>query len=204
MATYKLTYFNSRGTAEPSRFVFAQAGVKYEDVRVDHGEQWKELKPNTPFGVLPLLEEDGKQLGGSTIIARYLGEKFGLAGENAFENALLANVVDAAMDLLQELGIAWFEKDEDRKQKAVKKLKEESIPTKLKLFDSRVAGNENGLLTGKPTWADFFLYMTLDFVMMTAGNEVLKDYPGLTKLRASVEALPNIAKWIKERPVTDN
>ena len=107
-----------------------------------------------------------------------LGEKFGLAGENAFENAQLANVVDAAMDLLQELGIAWFEKDEDRKQKATKKLKEESIPTKLKQFGKRVAGNENGLLTGKPTWADFFLYMTLDFVMMTAGNEVLKDYPG--------------------------
>ena len=44
MSTYKLYYFNARGYAEPSRIIFAQAGVKYEDVRFE-GEQWvKEYK----------------------------------------------------------------------------------------------------------------------------------------------------------------
>ena len=44
MSTYKLYYFNSRGYAETSRIIFAQAGVKYEDVRIS-GEQWvKEYK----------------------------------------------------------------------------------------------------------------------------------------------------------------
>ena len=39
MSTYKLYYFNSRGRAEPIRIIFAQAGVKYEDVRFER-EQW--------------------------------------------------------------------------------------------------------------------------------------------------------------------
>ena len=39
MSTYKLYYFDSRGTAEPARLIFAQAGVKYEDIRVTR-EQW--------------------------------------------------------------------------------------------------------------------------------------------------------------------
>ena len=45
MSTYKLHYFNARGGAEAIRIIFAQAGVKYEDVRFE-GEQWaKEYKP---------------------------------------------------------------------------------------------------------------------------------------------------------------
>ena len=44
MSTYKLYYFNVRGGGEPVRIIFAQAGVKYEDVRFE-GEQWaKEYK----------------------------------------------------------------------------------------------------------------------------------------------------------------
>ena len=42
--SYKLYYFNGRGTAEPTRIIFAQAGIKYEDIRFE-GEQWaKEYK----------------------------------------------------------------------------------------------------------------------------------------------------------------
>ena len=39
MPSYKLIYFNFRMAGEVIRFVFAQAGVKYEDVRVEGGTQ---------------------------------------------------------------------------------------------------------------------------------------------------------------------
>ena len=44
---YKLTYFDLRARAEPTRIVFAYAGVDYEDVRVDfvnRKEDWLSLK----------------------------------------------------------------------------------------------------------------------------------------------------------------
>ena len=46
MPAYKLYYFPARSGAEMIRFVFAQAGVEYEDVRVPWGEEWNKLKPS--------------------------------------------------------------------------------------------------------------------------------------------------------------
>jgi glutathione S-transferase len=41
--SYKLIYFNARGKAEHIRFIFAYAGVDYEDERISQ-EKWLELK----------------------------------------------------------------------------------------------------------------------------------------------------------------
>ena len=203
MPTYKLTYFKARGAAELSRFIFAQAGVEYEDVRIDHGEEWAALKPTMPFGVLPVLEVDGKKLGSSMTIARYLAETFGLAGENAFENAEITSIMDTVTDMVKEVGKYWFG-PEAKSEELQKKLRDEVVPSKLKLFEKRSSTNENGWqFGGKLTWADFGIYISLDWVIMTVGDDILKDYPSLTKLRASVEALPKIAEWIKNRPVTE-
>ena len=47
MPAYKLYYFDGRGAAELIRFLFAQAGVEYEDVRLAYGgEEWAKLKPS--------------------------------------------------------------------------------------------------------------------------------------------------------------
>lgn len=44
MPSYKLTYFNFTGRAEPCRYLFALAGQKYEDVRLTQ-EEFQKLKP---------------------------------------------------------------------------------------------------------------------------------------------------------------
>ena len=104
MPTYKLYYFNARGGAEMIRLIFAQAAVEYEDVRLE-GEKWKEMKPSMPFEVMPVLEVDGKKIGSSMIIGRYLGEKYGLAGENDLENAEIASIVDIVNDMNRGLAL---------------------------------------------------------------------------------------------------
>merc|ERR1711982_261013 len=52
----KLTYFNLRGRAEPTRMLLAYGGIEYEDCRVTPGfvdpTEWMALKPKTPYGSL--------------------------------------------------------------------------------------------------------------------------------------------------------
>ena len=45
MSNYKLYYFNAPGRAEVTRWLFAIADVKYDDIRLA-GEKWQEFKPS--------------------------------------------------------------------------------------------------------------------------------------------------------------
>ena len=194
MPQYKLTYFNGRGRAEVSRLIFAQAGVQYEDKRIS-GEEWEQLKSQTPFGALPLLEVNGKVLTGSAIIARFLAERYGLAGSNDEENAEIAGIVDSIQDLDTEI-IAWMmEKDEARKAELKKKIDEELVPKHMSNLEKRLTA-EGWLYGLKVTYADLLFHAFSSRLPEGA----LPKYPGLKALIEKVEALPNIAKWLKERP----
>uniref|UniRef100_A0A1X7UTR3 Uncharacterized protein n=1 Tax=Amphimedon queenslandica TaxID=400682 RepID=A0A1X7UTR3_AMPQE len=201
MATYKLFYFPARGAGEPVRLLFAHKEIKYEDIRLA-GEEWQKEKPNTPFGVMPVLEEDGKKLGGSAVILRYLGEKYGLAGSNAWDNAHLANISDFIKDFTNELVKVRYEKDETRKQELQKRLAEEVFPKYLGKLNELTAAT-GYLCCGRLTWPDLQLYNILDYILK-GHPEVLSNFSGLTSLRKNIEADANMSKWIKERPETEN
>ncbi len=199
MPSYKLTYFPARGGAEVSRFIFKQAEVEFEDVRIG-GEDWAKFKPSTPYGSMPVLEVDGKMLAGSRGMQRYLAEKFGLAGSNDFENAEIDSIIDAIVDLSQQLMKLHYEKDEARKAELGEKLKTEILPKFLGIFEKLISSNTSGWIYGsKVTYADFALYNVMGWVKMGYAA-ALDSFPGIKKNMEAVEALPNIAKWLKERP----
>ncbi len=64
------------------------------------------MKPNTISGTLPILEVDGVTAFGGYPILRFLGERFGFAGNNDVENLQIAALYDVLQDLLQKL-IVW-------------------------------------------------------------------------------------------------
>ena len=56
MPQYKLIYFNAKGLAELSRYLFAYADVAYEDYRFANREEFNEKwKPGTWCTKLPCL-----------------------------------------------------------------------------------------------------------------------------------------------------
>lgn len=62
------------------------------------------LKPNcleTPFGMLPVLEIDGKVVSQSNAISRYLAKQYGLAGKDEWEALQCDVLVDTLGDLKQ-------------------------------------------------------------------------------------------------------
>ena len=202
-STYKLTYFNFRGRAEPLRFILAQAGIAYEDKRVE-GEEWSKVKPATPTGHLPTLEVEGKVLFGSLPIARFLAERFGLAGANDLENAQLGGYMDLLIDFLQKIYPWRYETDETKKAAIWDTIRNEHIPHYWGLISKWIESNssDDGWIFGNnPTYIDFYIYCYTELIT-AVDSEAFKEFPAVLKNRAAVESLPNIAKWIKERPVT--
>ncbi len=164
------------------------------------------MKPTTPSGTLPVLEVDGKSEAGSGPIARFLGERFGLAGSNDFENLQLACICDVLSDLLTNLSVWFREKDEKRKADLKEAMSKEHIPKYVGLLEKKCTENKSDgdwIYGEKPTYVDFAIYTYLDLLSKLFPG-FLESYPAINKMRAAVESLPNIAAWIKARPPTDH
>jgi len=202
MPTLKLTYFNVRGRGETIRLCLAAGGIKYEDKRIE-GKDWPALKPNTPWGSLPVLEVDGKPLGQSMTIARYAAREAGLTGKNSMEQALIDSVVDMTTDFREKMITVHF-KPEEEKAAAQKDFQEKTIPATLPALEKFAAANKEkpGYFVGsKTTLADIHFFSIVEILMANAPN-ILSTFPTLKKVYDNVAANPKIAEYIKKRPTT--
>ncbi|RCN49308.1 glutathione S-transferase protein [Ancylostoma caninum] len=174
MVHYKLTYFNGRGLGECARQLFALADQQYEDIRVTH-EDFPEIKPNLPFGQLPLLNEDGKELAQSNAINRYLARKFGFAGKTPFEEALVDSLADQMTDYRVE----------------------------IKPFVYTAYGHQKfGFLVGDSvTWIDLLLAEHASDIQSKV-PEYLEGFPEVKAHMEKVRSIPKLKKWIETRPET--
>lgn len=205
MPTYKLMYFNIRGLAETARWLFALAGQDYEDYRFKDGE-WPTVKPNTPCGQAPILVVDGKQLSQSKAIFRYLGKQFGLIGKCDWDQARGDMIADYVDDVRAPLLAMHRAEDEAKKKELMEKYKE-NLPTFLCNFEKLLKENKGGdgyFVGDSVTWTDVSFVVNMNILKSAVGDDFLDSYPKLKALVQRVEALPAIAKWIKERPVTDH
>ena len=50
----KLTYFNIKARAEPTRLALFIGGIPFEDIRLSHGEEWPAHKGEMPYGQVPV------------------------------------------------------------------------------------------------------------------------------------------------------
>ncbi|CAH1248724.1 HPGDS [Branchiostoma lanceolatum] len=198
MPAYKLTYFNARGRAEPIRLLFAAAGIKYEDVRIE-GADWPALKPKTPMGYLPILEVDGATLCESTAIARFVAKRAGLVGKDDLQQAKADMIVDGMKDILKKLILMVLEKDEIKKEELKTDISEKTLPEFLSKYEN--LANPSGFFVGDSlSWADVDFYNLIERVRAMFPGDHLKGKPNLVKVMANVKANPGIAKWVKERP----
>uniref|UniRef100_A0A9J2P7J0 glutathione transferase n=1 Tax=Ascaris lumbricoides TaxID=6252 RepID=A0A9J2P7J0_ASCLU len=214
--SYKLFYFNHRWRGEGARLIFAQANVPYDDVRVA-AEEWINLKPSdirrkfsvTPFGHLPVLEFDGNQLGESFAINRYLARQFGLAGNGSLESAYVDSIADAYKDFFEVTG------------KAVKAIAEGTSANKLRdevAYTETIApardaflrplgqflekANSGYVVGNSVSWADLIITEYLATCQSLIPG-FLDCCPNIEAYVKRIRNLPNIKKWIEERPKTD-
>lgn len=207
MTSFKLYYTNARGRAELIRWILAVADQPYEDVRLEK-DQWQEMKPKTPFGVMPLLEVDGKLYCQSQGIARYLAKRFDLVGSNDDENLQADMVAGCIEDFMQPIiRFAFTEQDTVKKAELYKKFTDEQLPSFLGYFEEMLKGNSGGnshFIGSKLSWVDLAFVQFLEFLPIVKIKVDYSKYPTVQTLKSKVEGLPAIEAWLEKRPKTEH
>ena len=106
-------------------------------------------------------------------------------------------VIDSLADLMGPLAAMMWEKDEQRKAEMKRSFWQ---LTMLERLLTRRGGKF--FSGGELTWADLAVFNVIDNMNGRVADFNIQDYPNLDSLTAMVRDLPNIKKWLYERPVT--
>lgn len=199
MSKPKLTYFDapvSRG--EECRLALCIAGVDFEDVRIK-AVDWPTLKPNTPFGALPLFEIPGQPpLAQSNAILVYIGRRWGLHPKDDFEAARHEAVMHYVEDLRAAVGPTLRITDQAEKKKAREALATSVLPGWAANVEKQLGA---GPFFGgeKPHVVDLKIHMAVrwfasgkvDYVPAT----VFSAYPKLNRVHDAVRDHERVRAW---------
>jgi len=196
MVAYTLHYFDGAGRGEVIRLLFTAAGQKFTDDRIEYAN-WPALKAGTPWTSLPYLEVDGKVLGQTKAIIRYVAHQFGLGGSDAFEQGLVDSIVEATRDILDDLFVYQYG-EASGKEKALTKLTDTTIPTILGNVEKFIGQNgKNGFAVGgKLTTADLAIFDVIQQLKADPEKKLTTAATGHAKVNevvAKVLADPKIA-----------
>jgi len=202
---YKMYYFNARGRAEPTRLVLAAAGVKFEDIRFKDRDDWQNnYKKLSPTGQSPFMEVDGKMMGQSWAMARYVAREHDLYGSNAWEGAMIDQVIYTIEDLSKPFTEWHFELDAEKKEEKMKTLTETTVPQFLGRLENLLKQNNDGkgfFIGDKLSLADTVVFGAIENMKKTMPNCTDK-LPTLAAHFDLVKSDPKIAAWLSERPDT--
>merc|ERR1719308_803454 len=137
---------------------------------------WAALKPNTPWGQVPLLAWDGEVIAQSMACARFLAREYNLAGRTSMEMAQVDEIIDVIQDLLN----AWYS-----------------------LYHAKdTAGQQKFLVGNAFSWADLHLFFYVTDMKLMANKNVDQNFPRIANLVQRVGSIPNIKAWVESRPAS--
>jgi glutathione S-transferase len=200
MSKPRLIYFDapvSRG--EECRLALHLAGVDFEDVRIARAD-WPALKPETPFGCLPVLELPGlAPLGQSNAILVLIGRRHGLHPKDDFEaarhEAVMCHVEDLRAHVTPTLRIT----DETEKKKARGALAESYIPTWAAFTERQIADKGPFFAGEKLHVVDLKLHRMVHWfasgVIDHIPTTVFAAFPKLNRVHDAVRDHEGVKAW---------
>ena len=194
----KLTYFDapvSRG--EECRLALHLAGIDFEDERIN-AAMWREMKEQTPYGGLPVLELPGQPpLAHSNAILVLIGRRYGLHPTDDFEAARHEGVMQHVEDLRAAVTPTLRMGDEEKRA-----AREAMVASFLPVWASSAEKN----ILGEPFFGgakvhvvDLKLHMgvrwfiggKVDYIPAT----VFADYPKIMAAYDAVREHPGVKSW---------
>jgi len=194
----KVTYFNAKGRAEPTRLALTIGGIAFEDERID-GPTFFGRKESLPFGSLPVIEVDGRTISQSGAMLRYAGRLSGLYPSDALVAAKVDQLVDGCADVGSCLDPSFREQDAEKKLALRAAFMETSFP--------RYVGAIERLVEGPFAVGEELTIADLSIYGMVAGFRAgyldgiptdcvcAEKFPKICKLVELVDANPAVKAW---------
>nr|WBY51149.1 glutathione S-transferase 1 [Holotrichia parallela] len=200
MSNVKLTYFPTRGIADIVRMLLYYGNIDFEDIRIPRDE-WPSVRPSTPFGEMPVYEENGKVAWQSIAIARYLAKKVNLHGDSDWECLQIDAIGDTIADLRIKAVKIFYETDNEKREALKQTILAETLPYYLEKFEKIVSENGGHLVANKLTWVDILLTSVSELCEALLEQEnIFEKYENLLKLKQEVRDIPAIKSFIENRP----
>ncbi len=205
MTSYKLTYFDiDGGRAEPIRIAFHAAGIDFEDIRLSFPE-FGEMRKNTRFNAVPVLEIDGVAVTQSNALSRYVGKLAGLYPTDDMQALYCDEVLDALEDILHYIVPTFGLKGEEL-QEAREKLADGWLSIYLRgLGELLVRGGGDYFAGESLTVADLKAFVQVRWLLSGGLDHIPTDLverlaPDLVRHQDRVAADPRVTAYYATRP----
>jgi glutathione S-transferase len=157
----------------------------------------------SPFRQIPVLEVDGQVIGQTAGIARFCGKLSGLYPKNDdMLAAQIDQILDAATDITNLVGITMREKDLDKRKLERKKLSKETLPKWFGFLENLLQKNKlsEWFAGSKISVADLAIWRLLGWIISGKLDHVpttlLDTFPKLEKIYKSVDSHPKVQEWM--------
>jgi glutathione S-transferase len=203
MATNKLTYFDiDGGRAEPIRIAFHAAGIDFEDHRLSFPE-FMEMRKDTRFNSVPVLEIDGAAVTQSNALSRYAGKMAGLYPEDDLQALYCDEVMDALEDVLHYM-VPTFGLEGEELQKAREKLADGWLSTYVRGLGELLARGGEYFADDRLTVADLKTFVLVRWLRSGNLDHIPTDLvdrlaPGLVEHQQRVENDPVVTAYYAAR-----
>ncbi|KAF9286490.1 Glutathione S-transferase S1 [Mortierella alpina] len=200
--SYKLEYFKVSSMGAVARDILAYGDADWEDLMVTN---WPgEINP--PFGVLPVLHiktASGQEvkLAETLVIEQYLAKKFGLLGDNEWEEQQIKMFHSSALYLRERFStlVTWNFKEV--MDKGLDLFLSQQLPRWIETHTKHLKDNgSNGHYVGdKISLADLLTANDIDHFEILLGGpkivEMIKKSPEIWKVKEKVDAEPRLQAW---------
>lgn len=203
MTNYKLTYFDfDGGRAEPVRIAFHAAGIEFEDERLSFAE-FGEMRGNTPFNALPVLEIDGVPVTQSNALSRYIGKMAGLYPEDDLQALYCDEALGALEDMLHCV-VPTFGLEGDELKAAREKIVDGWLSVYVKGLGTLLERGGDYFADNRLTMADLKAYGQTRWLRSGSLDHVPTDLverlaPGLVAHQQRVESDPVVVAYYSSR-----
>jgi glutathione S-transferase len=204
MSSYKLTYFDfDGGRGEPIRIAFHVAGIKFEDKRLSFPE-FSEMRQDTRFNSLPVLEIDGAAVTQSNALCRYVGKMAGLYPADDLQALYCDEVLGALEDISHHI-VRTFGLEGDELRAAREELADGWLSIYLRgLGELLTRGGGEYFADDGLTVADLKAFVQTRWLRSGTLDHVPTDLiqrlaPGLIEHQQRIESDPRVAAYYASR-----